>query len=560
MPLMAQATAGCAALHAACLAAGFSTSGNTNKGAKVLRDCMDPLLNGIAAPGNGKVPLPVVDKAVLAACQAEKAKAGKAANSTPANGQTIGAAPVAARALPAGAARGPNIVMILADDFSLDLMSEQNNVLTEAMPNLAQMMKQGMTFSNYFVTDSLCCPSRSSIFTGLLPHNTGVITNSPPDGGYQAFMDHKDDAKTFAVALHGASYATGMMGKYLNGYEIELGVPQGWSEWAVAANGYSNFNYTLNHNGTVISPKPHMTDALSALGQDFIKASAASPFFLELATFSPHAPYTPPARYADAFPGLTYPQSPAYGARPDDAAPAWLNAIPAIDTHYGARIDEIYRMRVQSIKGIDDMIGAVRKTLEDQGLTGNTYVIFTSDNGYHMGEYSLRAGKMTPFDTDIHVPMVVVGPKVPAGRTVEDIVMNIDLDPTFVALAGLPASATVDGQSLVALLQGGAGPGRAIAVVEHKNSKPSANDPDVTDAKAGDPPTYVALRMKDALYVEYADTKEVSYYDLTKDPYELHNIAASLPAAKLKALHDALLANHSCAGASQCAAAQAMRP
>ena len=560
MPLMAQAKGGCAALHDACLAAGFSASGNANKGAKVLRDCVDPLLNGIAAPGSGKVPLPVVDKAVLAACQAEKAKAGKAANSTPANGQTIGAAPVAARAMPAGAARGPNIVMILADDFSLDLMSEQNSVLTEAMPNLAQMMKEGMTFSNYFVTDSLCCPSRSSIFTGLLPHNSGVITNRPPDGGYQAFMDHKDDAKTFAVALHGAFYATGMMGKYLNGYEIELGVPQGWSEWAVAANGYPNFNYMLNHNGTVISPKPHLTDALSALGQDFIKASAASPFFLELATFSPHGPYTPPARYADAFPGLTYPQSPAYGVRPDDAAPAWLKNIPALDKHFGTKIDGIYRLRVQSIKGIDDMIGAVRKTLADQGLTGNSYVIFTSDNGYHMGEYSLRAGKMTPFDTDIHVPMVVVGPKVPAGKTVEDIVMNIDLNPTFVALAGLPASATVDGQSLLGLLQGGAGPGRAIAVVEHKHTKQSVDDPDVTDAKAGDPPTYVALRMKDALYVEYVDTNEVSYYDLTKDPYELHNIAATLPAAKLKALHDALLANHSCAGASQCAAAQAMTP
>lgn len=123
MPLMAQDTGSCAALHDACQAAGYSTRGSTSKGAKLRRDCMDRLLSGIAAPGNGRVPLPVVDTAVLAACQAENAKSGKATISTPANGPSAGAAPVVAKALPAGTARGPNIVMILADDFSLDLMT-----------------------------------------------------------------------------------------------------------------------------------------------------------------------------------------------------------------------------------------------------------------------------------------------------------------------------------------------------------------------------------------------------------------------------------------------------
>ena len=559
MPLMAEAK-GCGAVHDACAAAGFTGDATIGQGTKIIRDCMMPLLNGIAPPGNGKLPLPTVTKADLAACQAVKAKSGKAQNAVPsADGQKAGKAPVAAKAMPAGAATGPNIVFILADDFSLDLMKD--GVLAQAMPNLAQMMHEGMTFDNYFVTDSLCCPSRTSILTGLLPHNSGVFTNTGKDGGYGSFMSHGDDAKTFAVAMHNGFYATGMMGKYLNGYETGIGAPQGWSEWAVGDNAYSNFNYTLNHNGTLISPAAHLTDEMSQLGQDFIHASAASPFFLELATFSPHAPYTPPDRYADAFPGLTYPQTPAYNARPDATAPTWMQDIPPIDKKFAKKIDEFYRLRVQSVKGIDDMIGAVRKTLDELGLSQDTYVIFSSDNGYHMGEYSLRAGKMTPFDTDIHVPLIVVGPGVAAGKRVTDIAMNIDLYPTFLDLAGLPASASVDGQSLAGLLQGKAGPGRTIAVVEHKHSAPSKDDPDAAEAKAGDPPTYVALRLMDAMYVEYLDgSGEVGYYDLKSDPYELHNIAATLSADRLKALHDAVQANHGCSGVTSCGAAQRLTP
>jgi arylsulfatase A-like enzyme len=216
---------------------------------------------------------------------------------------------------------------------------------------------------------------------------------------------------------------------------------------------------------------------------------------------------------------------------------------------------------VQSVKGIDDMIGDVRATLKELGLAEDTYVIFTADNGYHLGEFSLRAGKMTPFDVDIRVPLVVVGPDVPAGSRNGDIAMNIDLYPTFLDLAGLPVSDKVDGQSLAPALTGGPGPRRNIAVVEHKRSAYSPDDPDAAEPKAGDPPTYVALRMKDSLYVEYQDgSGEVGYYDMTQDPDQLSNIAHTLSAARLKALKDAARANHECEGAKQCAAAQALAP
>jgi N-acetylglucosamine-6-sulfatase len=581
LPLAALAETGpaCTKVYAACKAAGFELSAKA-AGSKLKQDCVGPLLGGTRATGG--LALPKVDAAVLAACQAEqgntpsgkaaKAPSGKAAkaavDAARLDGRHAdGKPPVAAKALPAAAKRGPNIVLILTDDFSLDLMTAKSGVLAESMPNLARMMQQGATFPTYFVTDSLCCPSRSSIFTGMLPHNSGVLTNAGSNGGYGAFMAHDDDAKTFAVALHDGFYQTSMMGKYLNGYNpVRDGVPQGWSDWAVTAKGYTNFDYVLNVNGMLVAPAEHLTDAISQQGQAFITRAAGGPFFLELASFSPHAPFTPPARYADAFPDVTYPHSPAFAARPDANAPAWLQEMPALTKRDIALFNRIYRKRVQSDKGVDDMIGAVRQTLDDLGLTDTTYVIFSSDNGYHMGEYSLGTGKMTPFDTDIKVPLVVVGPGVAAGVTIDAIAMNIDLAPTFAEMAGVPPLASFDGHSLLGLLHGGTTPARSLAVVEHEHSALNPDDPDTETpvegaAEPGNPPTYVALRFKDALYVEYLDgTGVVGYYDLKSDPYQLHNIAPTLPAARLAALHAAMLANHSCQGATSCGAAMALAP
>lgn len=561
-PVAAQTKGGCAELRDACAAAGFASSGGLGTAVKVIRDCMNPLMNGVAAPGTGKLPLPQVAASVIAECKATKDKTGRKAKTAATTGAVPGNTPAAVKPLAEGAEPGPNIVMILVDDFSMNLMPDDLGELARTMPNLAQMRREGITFDNYFVNNSLCCPSRAVIYTGKLPHNTGVLTNGGPTGGVQQFNAKGNDTQTFGVALNGQSYATGMMGKYLNGYLADGGgIPPGWSEWAVAGNAYSNFNYTINHNGALITPAPHMTDQLSEMGRAFIADASEGPFFLELSTYSPHAPYTPPARYADAFMDMTYPRTPAFNARPDKHAPQWLHDIPELNRSFIRKIDEIYRMRVQSVAGVDDMIGDIRTTLEELGLSEDTYVIFTADNGYHLGEYSLRAGKMTPFDIDIRVPLVVVGPGIAAGSRVDDIAMTIDLYPTFADLAGLPPSASVDGQSLVPILQGQPGSGRTIAVVEHKRAKFEAGDPDDSGPKAGDPPTYVALRTKEALYVEYLDgSKEISYYDLASDPHQLRNIAHTLTPARLKALHAAAVANLTCVGAVECAAAQALNP
>jgi len=131
----------------------------------------------------------------------------------------------------------PNIVFVLTDDLSWDLV--------RFMPHVQAMQKDGVTFSRYYVTDSLCCPSRSSIFSGRFPHNTGVFTNMAPDGGFGVFNGRGEERSTWATSLQGAGYRTAMMGKYLNGYEPAglvkgkpLYIPPGWNEWDVAGNGY----------------------------------------------------------------------------------------------------------------------------------------------------------------------------------------------------------------------------------------------------------------------------------------------------------------------------------
>ncbi|HVY54833.1 MAG TPA: sulfatase-like hydrolase/transferase, partial [Thermodesulfobacteriota bacterium] len=122
-------------------------------------------------------------------------------------------------------AKHPNIVFILTDDLSLDLL--------QYMPHVLEMQKEGATFNNYFVTDSLCCPSRSSIFTGRFPHDTGVFRNTGSDGGYRVFRDRGNERVTFAVSLSEAGYRTAMLGKYLNGYIPAIDpVSPGWSHWA----------------------------------------------------------------------------------------------------------------------------------------------------------------------------------------------------------------------------------------------------------------------------------------------------------------------------------------
>lgn len=456
-------------------------------------------------------------------------------------------------------ARKPNIVFVLTDDLSWNLVAH--------MPQVLRMQREGLTFDNFIVADSLCCTSRATIFTGQYPHNTRVRTNFPPDGGFEVFKRNGGEQMSFAPALQKAGYRTALLGKYMNGYlpSMKQGgttpyVPPGWTEWYVNGNGYPEYNYNLNENGRLVhygsAPQDYLTDVLAGKGVDFIKRSQGSdkPFFIEVSTFAPHGPFIPAPRHAGMFADLRAPRSPSFNEADVRDKPSWLRSHAPLRKPGLNGIDAGFRDRVRMVQAVDEMIGRIRTTLKELGIDRETYVVFGSDNGFHMGEHRLAGGKMTAFDTDIRVPFVFTGPGVPAGRTVPQIAQNTDLSPTFQELAGARPSPAVDGRSLVPFLRGGTPPDwRETALIEHVKPPPSAEDPDRQDSAPGAPTTYNALRTNDMLYVEYA-AGEREYYDRTRDPHELDNIAGTLPEQRRRHLSDLLYALTHCAGA-KCTAA-----
>ena len=228
-----------------------------------------------------------------------------------------------------------------------------------------------------------------------------------------------------------------------------------------------------------MKPSDYLTDVVSELAVQFIKQSKRQPFVIEVATFAPHAPYTPAPRDANAFPGLKVPQTPAYDASLGPAGPKWLSRQPPLTPLDKARIDEDFRKRAQSVLAVDMMIGALQKAVAAIGQENNTYFVFSSDNGYHMGDYRLMPGKMTAFDTDIHVPLVITGPGISAGVTTPEIAENIDLYPTFLELTGIELSGSIDGHSLVPLLRGQKlDDWRTSALIEHHGPRHEPADPD----------------------------------------------------------------------------------
>jgi len=449
---------------------------------------------------------------------------------------------------PGTAQARPNFVFVLADDLSFDLLPY--------MPHVQALERDGTSFSRYVVTDSLCCPSRASIFSGRYPHSTGVIRNQPPDGGWQAFHA-LPEGSTFATSLSRAGYRTALMGKYLNGYQpSDKFVPPGWTDWAVAGEAYKAFNYSLLTKSPLTEPtvewhgrkaKDYLTDVISQRGQAFIRDAVGKgqPFMLELAPFAPHDPYTPAPRDRYRFGGLTVPRGALFDQAQLLNPPSWLPKEPLTRGEI-TQLDTNFRKRVRSVQAIDKLLGDVRNLLRQLGAEEDTYVIFNSDNGFHMGQRRLLEGKQGAWDHDIRVPLIVAGPDVFAGATVKQLAANVDLRPTFESLAGAPTPAEVEGRSLAGLLSSGFEPSwRGVTLIEH-HGPPGNGDPDQQGHLAGKPPSYDALRFPDALYVQYDNPAYApEYYE---DELERSNIWPQLPPERQRALAQQLQRMRYCVG------------
>lgn len=467
--------------------------------------------------------------------------------------------PSSAPTAPPSATR-PNIVFVLTDDLSTDLL--------RFMPHVRALAKRGMTFTNYIVADSLCCPSRASIMTGDYPHTTQIVNNVR---GFEKFTNRGEEKNSFAIPILAQGYRTAFMGKYLNKYYAEypapkaMGdwtppkdtyVPPGWTEWDAVGLGYKQYDYSINHDHKVIHhrhrPEDYLNSVLLKYGRRFIAHSVAAktPFMLEIASFSPHTPNIPAPRDVHKFPHLDAPRDAAFNRVPTNA-PSWLAHRPPFTKADIVRINRRERMRARAVQAVDRMVASLERKLAATGQLQNTIFMFSSDNGYHEGQYRLLPGKLTAFDTDVNVPLIVAGPGIKAGSVNNNIVQNVDLAPTFEELTGAKPPASVEGRSFVPLLHGAKVPWRSLGLIEHSGPDTLPGDPDVQTIAEGNPPTYDALRSPTFTYVKYANG-QMEYYDRTRDPLELDNIANQLPAARIAQLNSWLDALHTCASAAQC--------
>lgn len=454
----------------------------------------------------------------------------------------------------------PNVVVVVMDDVSMDLVP--------TMARLGRLARQGATYGDAHVVNTLCCPSRAATFTGQPPHLNGVMTNTSggplgAKGGWRAFRENGGPKRSYNVALQDAGYRTGFVGKYLN--EYEPGQPEGprspvrtppptvpgWTDFEAFSGGaYDGWDYARTVTGADgdlalrAEPAPPATaparvkdrayagtviaDRALSLARSYERSD--EPYLLHVAPYAAHArtgdpayPRDPvfPAAFRDR-PGVRSAQGdcgaracgrlsvrdlPGYGDDPRDNRPVRLRGGEPVTTA-GWRPDRVtlsradalkrYRDRARMVQSVDRMIGRLMRVVGP-----DTYVLITSDNGFHLGQHGLNGGKGTPYESDTRVPLVVVGPGVEPGRRGQA-TTNLDLAPTIEQLAGLTPERWRAGSSLVPSLRDRRAPGARYTYVEHRQGPVRPGEPDA-DAGSGGRldaiPSYTAVRGERGLLV-----------------------------------------------------------
>jgi arylsulfatase A-like enzyme len=421
------------------------------------------------------------------------------------------------------AATPPNIVLILTDDQRWDTL--------RYMPHVrADLMSKGMTFANAFVSNPLCCPSRSTILTGNYSHTTGVYTNSLPNGGWPAFHDGGAEASTIAMWLHDAGYHTSLLGKYLNHYGTHNAfVPPGWDHWAVFEQESPYYDYTLNVDGSFVSyghrAADYSTDVLAGLAvQDIEQVPANQPLFLYLAPSAPHGPAIPAPRDLDTVSAGGFHPAPSFNERNMRDKPRYLRRLPLVSPDKESRR---FVRTTETLGAVDDAVHEVVGALRSTGRLDNTLIAFASDNGMALGEHRWTY-KLVPYEESIRIPLVMRWDGVvSAGVLDRHLVANIDFAPTFSEAAGVVPPA-VDGRSLVPVLRAEDPAWRGRFLLEHlwyQRGKPN-------------PPTYCGVRNRSRVFVHYSSGFE-EYYNLRLDPYELRNAIDRASRAGIMHLRDA---------------------
>jgi N-acetylglucosamine-6-sulfatase len=405
---------------------------------------------------------------------------------------------------PGAAAPRPNIIFVLTDD---QFPGTQN-----AMPALkGNITTKGVTFTSMTSTFPLCCPGRATIQRGQYAHNTRIYGNSRPLGGWAKFRNRGEQKSTIATWLNNANYQTGLFGKYMNNYR-DRGIPPGWDRW-YAWNGRNEGWDSVNDQGQRHPlSRPEADSLVSKNALEFLgnRVDKAAPVFAFVNFGAEHEPYYHAKIDDDKFKGAGVPRNASFNEDNVSDKPSQIRSLPKLSGSQISELDRGYRNGLRSLMRVDRFVGNASVLLRRKGEMDDTYFVFYSDNGDHFGQHRLPHGKLQPYKEDTGFPLIVRGPGIPRGVRSNKLLGNHDIAPTLARMGGANVPAFVDGRSFLGLAKNPSVPWSRSAVLSERENNDSP------------PHKWDMLRMGGRVYTRHEGGNK-EYYDLAKDPLQLHN-------------------------------------
>ncbi len=423
----------------------------------------------------------------------------------------------AAPAFLQGAGKKRNLVFILSDDHRYDAMGFMGHPWLKT-PNLDRMAQRGLHFQNAFVTTALCSPSRASTLTGQYGHSHGVLDN-------QTLLPR--DLPTFPQVLQKHGYRTALIGKWHMGGETDEAQP-GFDNW-VSFKGQGRYeNPVINFNGTRREQKGYVTDILTEESVKFIRANRSRPFMLYLGHKAVHAEFVPAERHKDLYrtEAIPYPKTMADTDATYRGKPDWVrrqrNSWHGVDGMYNKQVnfDQFYRDYMRCIAALDESVGTIYNELDSSGLLNDTLFIYMGDNGFQFGEFGL-IDKRTMYEASMRVPMIAHCPDLfgTSGRKAGGMALGMDICPTMLEAAGAQIPKTVQGRSLLPLMQSEQTPERWRKEFLYEY---------FWERAFPQTPTVLGLRTDQYSWMEYHGVWDIDeLYDVRKDPQQLNNLLAA---------------------------------
>ncbi|KAH7129004.1 alkaline-phosphatase-like protein [Dactylonectria macrodidyma] len=422
----------------------------------------------------------------------------------------------------------PNIILVLVDDQDVHMQS------LEHMPLLKkQMADEGTLFKSHYCTTSICCPARVSILTGKLSHNTNVTDVVAPYVGYPKFISEGLNSNYLPIWLQEAGYSTYYTGKLFNAHTVENynnPYAAGWtsSDFLLDPYTYSYWNATWQKDKNLpVDRKPFFLGSAPIAPHSEV-ITASSTYNGNVSIIDPNvqpviSPPKPATRHANMFQDLKVPRTPDFNPEKPSGV-SWVAERPLLNQTYIDYGDKFFRMRLQALQAVDEMVDRIVKELESLGIVENTYIIYTSDNGYHIGQYRLPPGKQCGFETGINVPLLSRGPGVPKGLISNVTISHPDLAPSIFRMAGIASRPDFDGFAIPLTLP------EIRKAATHRAEHVGIEFWGTAVDEGLDSPVFERIRLhsKDYnLYYAVHCTNEHELYDMTVDPYQIKNLLPS---------------------------------